>query len=398
MSLGQVNSGSESLLRQRSSPSSSSSSFSARKNRSLAPGRKTRFQKYISLDDADRAILFPRYCKNSNKKTRSFEGKYSTVPTTEAYSTALDEYCLKQRRNEQIRNAVSLSEGESYVETSTRNYDDDDEEARDPGENSAENFGENSGENFFAVPWIRRGEADRCFLPVAEYTDSQVIKTISENVGCHLATEYHLVDVTQPEVTSAKVAKTANKNEHEGRPQSGPFLQERDDKGAADLGEGNEGGGVLRLRMRQCAHCCRSFIAFLFSTVGLTCIMVGYVVLGGLIFRTLEAPNEVRLQDEMRKSRQLHIDRLWKATEQMNVLEPDNWTRTAEGILEQYTTAVYQFAKKGGLEGKSQDDELQWSFAGALLYSITVVTTIGKSRDDQGLTRRFTGSGVARIF
>lgn len=373
MSLGQVNSGSESLLKQRSSPSSSSSSFSARKSRSIG-GRRPRFQKYIFLDDTDRAILFPRYCRKNSNRMRSIDGKYSTVPTTEAYSTALVEYCLK--RNEETQNAVSPSEGDSYVENSTRDYYDGATTTRDP-----EDPGENSRKSFDA-PWMRR-EEDRCVLPVvptAEYTGSQVIKTISENVGC-LVEEYRLINVTQQEVTSAK-AKNRNKKEREGKPQSRPGVQERgSDEKVADSGDGSEGGGVFRLRMRQCASCCRSFIAFLFSTVGLTCIMVGYVVLGGLIFRTLEAPNEVRLQDEMRESRRSHIDWLWKATEQMNVLEPDNWTRKAEDILEHYTIAVYRFAKNGGLEAKAQDDELQWSFAGALLYSITVVTTIGKSSD-----------------
>jgi len=39
---------------------------------------------------------------------------------------------------------------------------------------------------------------------------------------------------------------------------------------------------------------------------------------------------------------------------------------------------VVEEVKLNGWDGKDGDDKLQWSFAGALLYAVTVVTTIGK--------------------
>lgn len=137
------------------------------------------------------------------------------------------------------------------------------------------------------------------------------------------------------------------------------------------------GSSSSRRRRRRCADCCKAFVAFLCSTVGLSCLMVGYVVLGGFVFQGLEAPNEKQMNGEMRETRQRHVQRLWELTETMNVLHPINWTQVAEEILENFTAVVYTFAKKKGWDGKVEDEELQWSFAGALLYSITVVTTIG---------------------
>jgi hypothetical protein len=49
-------------------------------------------------------------------------------------------------------------------------------------------------------------------------------------------------------------------------------------------------------RVKKCIGCFKSFIAFLFSTIGLTCLLVGYTIIGGFIFESIEAPNEVRLR------------------------------------------------------------------------------------------------------
>jgi len=52
--------------------------------------------------------------------------------------------------------------------------------------------------------------------------------------------------------------------------------------------------GEQRLnRARKCVNCLKGFVAFLFSTIGLTILLVGYTILGGIIFQFVEAPNEV---------------------------------------------------------------------------------------------------------
>jgi len=109
---------------------------------------------------------------------------------------------------------------------------------------------------------------------------------------------------------------------------------------------------VTRSGRQRCADCCRQFIAFLFSTVGSCCLMVGYVVLGGLVFRGLEADYERQTKTDMRLMRMNHVRWLWNLTETMNVLHPDAWTKEASRVLDSYTTHVSHHRSVCGSHGR----------------------------------------------
>ena len=60
------------------------------------------------------------------------------------------------------------------------------------------------------------------------------------------------------------------------------------------------------------------------------------------------------------------------------MLSQPEWSEKAEVILKDFQMSVFRSVKEGGWDGRDEaDEEMQWSFAGSLLYSVTIITTIG---------------------
>ena len=129
---------------------------------------------------------------------------------------------------------------------------------------------------------------------------------------------------------------------------------------------------------KNCIECCKRFTTFLFSNVGLCSAVVAYSILGGFVFKNLEAPNEILKRYHVNALRSLYAKQLWNLSVINNIFYEENYTIAAEKILVQFQKDVLE-AKQNGWDGSDIDetDKQQWSFAGSLLYSVTVITTIG---------------------
>jgi hypothetical protein len=101
-----------------------------------------------------------------------------------------------------------------------------------------------------------------------------------------------------------------------------------------------EDDGRRHCDRKRCFDCCRRFVAFFFTTVGSCCLMIGYVIVGGLVFCGLEAEHERVTRSDMRRIRRRHIEWLWNLTYRMNVLHPANWTHEADVIFSSFTQEV----------------------------------------------------------
>ncbi|KAI0226697.1 TWiK family of potassium channels protein 18, partial [Lamellibrachia satsuma] len=134
-----------------------------------------------------------------------------------------------------------------------------------------------------------------------------------------------------------------------------------------------------RRRMRQrLVGYCKATAAFLFSHIGLAGLVVAYSIVGGFLFQTLEAPFERTEKKRLMKWKNKTIDDIWQLAVRLHD-DGDNFTLAMRDLLNTFQTGVITAMKDVGWDGKdlSDDVDLRWSYAGALLYAVTVITTIG---------------------
>nr|XP_012141046.1 PREDICTED: uncharacterized protein LOC100877475 isoform X2 [Megachile rotundata] len=155
---------------------------------------------------------------------------------------------------------------------------------------------------------------------------------------------------------------------------------------------------------------CIGFLRFLwkffrcvFSHVSLVSLVVLYCVIGAYTFEALEANHEKEIKRNIKDIRGNVAEQLWKITKEVEVLIRENWTEKAlrelkvafssvtfrnEHRTNFFPTYAYLFPQsfenslvwvmeKEGWNGSEGEDDIQWTFAGALFYSIVVITTIG---------------------
>ena len=130
-------------------------------------------------------------------------------------------------------------------------------------------------------------------------------------------------------------------------------------------------------RKEMCWLCCKKFTAFLFSHIGLCGLVIAYSIMGGFVFMSLEASHEKLEREGVDLTRRSKVERLWNITEYSLILGKKNWTHEVDKVLKEFQTEIFEATKLRGWDGQSDDADAQWSFPNSLLYSITVITTIG---------------------
>ena len=146
-----------------------------------------------------------------------------------------------------------------------------------------------------------------------------------------------------------------------------------------------------RRRRQRLSACCKSAVAFLFSHIGLAAMVVAYSIMGGFLFQAIEAPAEQSTKYRVHAARQRSIDELWRLAAQLcdsrrrrrspTIVAGVDAAYAAQigAILLEFQTEVLYAVQDLGWDGNDDvtESKLQWSFAGALLYAVTVITTIG---------------------
>ncbi|XP_040079542.1 potassium channel subfamily K member 15 [Ixodes scapularis] len=131
-------------------------------------------------------------------------------------------------------------------------------------------------------------------------------------------------------------------------------------------------------RFARCRRCARIFLTHLVSQVGLCLLVVAYAIVGALIFQAIESGKEVKQRLEVSQLRRQCLFAMWNVTEKLNVLHDVEWMAKVGTKLKEFEDKVVLAVRNDGYDGKEvYEESMQWSFSGALLYSITVITTIG---------------------
>ena len=144
------------------------------------------------------------------------------------------------------------------------------------------------------------------------------------------------------------------------------------------------------LSENKCQTICRyiikglkRFITFLFSHVGLSCLIVGYSLLGGIMFKAIELPNEKEIRqrgcDTVEQYKELIVEYTDTGDENAVALYRSFWNKELFSILRGFEQDMSTLIHDYDWDGQLGDEPYQWTFANSLLYSVTIITTIGTS-------------------
>ena len=137
-------------------------------------------------------------------------------------------------------------------------------------------------------------------------------------------------------------------------------------------------------RLQQFKNVCTKITTFLFSRVGLCFVVVGYVILGGIIFQSIEGRHEQEkartktlITDVITYKKEHLINEIWNMTKMELVFHEKNYTEKLKSKITDFKKKLNEAVVNKGYKGNT-NGSLIWTFPESVLYSITVITTIGK--------------------
>ncbi|KAF2881335.1 hypothetical protein ILUMI_24834 [Ignelater luminosus] len=119
-------------------------------------------------------------------------------------------------------------------------------------------------------------------------------------------------------------------------------------------------------------------ITFLFSHIALVTLVIAYCVGGAKMFEKLESEHEIEVKNHIRSIRLNTTDELWNQTRhKMRLFKEEDYKNVTEQYLRKFEKAILDAMRDQGWDGSENQTDIQWTFQGALFYSIIVITTIG---------------------
>ena len=106
--------------------------------------------------------------------------------------------------------------------------------------------------------------------------------------------------------------------------------------------------------------------------------MAAYMVVGAFVFSAIEAESQMREAYVAKDMRKAFARTLWNVTLHTNVLYGDDWRRNADRLVNNFQKDVIENVRSG-YTGTEPGVRI-WTFSSALMYSLTIFTTIGKTQ------------------
>ena len=136
-------------------------------------------------------------------------------------------------------------------------------------------------------------------------------------------------------------------------------------------------------RIEQFKNVCKKITTFMFSRVGLCFVLVGYVIIGGFIFQSIEgrheeekARNKTLVSDLVKRDTEDLVNAIWNMTKYELVFHKKNYTNKLKEKLIVFQKNLTE-AMKDGYKGNTNHSIIKWTFPGSVVYSVTIVTSIG---------------------
>lgn len=98
--------------------------------------------------------------------------------------------------------------------------------------------------------------------------------------------------------------------------------------------------------------CCRQFVAFMFTQVGVGALVISYAIMGAFAFTAIEGEVENNEHnDHVVDLRNTCLNRLWNVTDLLNVLDEKKWKAAVRVVL-----LDYQKGMAAAIKGKASKD------------------------------------------
>ncbi|EAA13189.5 AGAP004718-PA [Anopheles gambiae str. PEST] len=124
---------------------------------------------------------------------------------------------------------------------------------------------------------------------------------------------------------------------------------------------------------------CRNFTAFMFSNVGIIFLVVLYMIAGAFMFIAIEGNEALERFAQIPFKRNETAMKLWQISCcEVNVFNKSVFEEKVGNEIRAYQEKIVLWARRGWQGSDiTLESETPWSFSGAFLYSLTVITTIG---------------------